>query len=149
VFNLEATSGGHPARLEWFRGCIPMSDRAIESGLYMRKLTRRESIGVMATTIVEHLHAEARWEELIAVSDVVLSNDRRFGWMMVAQASAYGRLLHREFERKYPVPFLIPEHLRARRLMLIARNNSLFQAAEALGWEPVHYKNEQEVKTCS
>jgi hypothetical protein len=59
--------------------------------------------------------------------------------MIVAQASAYGRLLHREFERKYPVPFLIPEHLRARRLHLMERNHSLFQAAEAMGWEPIDY----------
>lgn len=141
VFNLEATSGGHPARLEWFRSCIPMSDRSIESGLYMRKLSRCETVSLMATTVVEHLQTEGRWEELIAVGEVVMQGDRPFGWMIVAQASAYGRLLHRDFETKYPVPFLIPEHLRARRLHLFERNNSLFQAAEAMGWEPIDYSD--------
>jgi regulator of sirC expression with transglutaminase-like and TPR domain len=37
--SLEATSGGHPARTLWYRQNLPMTDRAIESGLYMRTLT--------------------------------------------------------------------------------------------------------------
>jgi regulator of sirC expression with transglutaminase-like and TPR domain len=41
VFNLEITSGGHPARLDWFRQEMPMSDRALAKGLYMRSLPRR------------------------------------------------------------------------------------------------------------
>jgi hypothetical protein len=38
VFNLETTSGAHPARLDWFRQEMPMSDRALSSGLYMRSI---------------------------------------------------------------------------------------------------------------
>ena len=33
--NLEATSGAHPARTLWYRQNLPMSDRAVESGLYL------------------------------------------------------------------------------------------------------------------
>ena len=36
AWNLETTSGAHPARLDWFRQNMPMSERALESGLYMR-----------------------------------------------------------------------------------------------------------------
>ncbi|HEX8534730.1 MAG TPA: hypothetical protein VF662_11230 [Allosphingosinicella sp.] len=55
---------------------------------------------------------------------------------MLMQSWAYGALLQREFERKYPVSCLVPERLRARRLLLMERNNSLIEAAVALGWQP-------------
>ena len=51
--NLEATSGGHPARTAWYRQNQPMSDRSIESGLYMRTLTRREVVALMADVVME------------------------------------------------------------------------------------------------
>jgi hypothetical protein len=136
TFNLETTSGAHPARDVWYRDCFRMSDRAIGSGLYMRTLSRREGAALMATTVAEHLRARGRYEDVIAVCEVILEHDRRAGAVMVMQGSAYGALLHREFEQKYTVPFLVPEHLQARRLRLIERNNSLIDAAEALGWEP-------------
>ncbi|HLL58309.1 MAG TPA: hypothetical protein VK391_00260 [Allosphingosinicella sp.] len=72
VFNVEATSGALPARTQWYRQCLPMSDRAIESGLYMRMLTRRESIVLMAITVAEHLRAEERNEETIALCAIIL-----------------------------------------------------------------------------
>ncbi len=34
--NLEATSGGHEARTDWYRQNLPMTDKAIASGIYMR-----------------------------------------------------------------------------------------------------------------
>jgi regulator of sirC expression with transglutaminase-like and TPR domain len=151
--NLEATSGAHPARLEWFRQCMPMSDRSIESGLYMRTLSRRECVALMATTVLEHLREEKRHEELIKTCGIILDHDPRAGAAMVVQGSAYGALLQREFEAKFPVPLLIPQHLRPRRLLLMERNNSLIEAAEALGWEPTEYDQcdiEQERRrTCS
>lgn len=52
VFNLEAISGGHPARLDWYRRQMPMSDRAVATGLYMRSLTEREAVALMATTVM-------------------------------------------------------------------------------------------------
>src|SRR3954468_16265075 len=61
--NLEATSGALPARTLWYRQNLPMTDRAIESGLYMRTLTRREAIAHMAGTIVDSLMGERRFRE--------------------------------------------------------------------------------------
>lgn len=134
--NLEATSGGHPARDEWYRQKFPMSDRALRSGLYMRPLGRREACALMATTVLEYLYHNARFDDAIGVAEIIVQNYRRAGEVLVAQASAYGQLLEREFCRRFPIPCLIPEPLRSCRLMLIERNNSLLAAAEALGWEP-------------
>ena len=46
VFNLETTSGAHVTRDVWYREKLPMSDRSVESGLYMRALSRREAVAV-------------------------------------------------------------------------------------------------------
>ncbi|HEX8258481.1 MAG TPA: hypothetical protein VF589_12695 [Allosphingosinicella sp.] len=144
TINLETTSGAHPARDVWYRHCFLVNDRAIESGLYMRTLSRREGAALMATTVAEHLRAQGRYEEVIAVCETILEHDRRAGAVMVMQGSAYGVLLHQEFERQYPLPFLIPEQLRARRLRLIERNNSLISAAEALGWSCGEFDSKEE-----
>lgn len=138
AWNLEATSGGHPARLEWFRRHYPITDHALETGIYMRTLSKRESIVAMAMTSLEYLRAEGRQAELIELCSVVLQHDPRNIFAIVVQGSAYGKLLQSEFERTYPNPFLVPERLRARRLFLIERNHSLIETGLALGWSPDH-----------
>jgi hypothetical protein len=85
--------------------------------------------------VLEHLAETKRFAELIKVAQVTLRADPRNIAALVWQANTFGHLLAAEFEAKYPVPYLIPEPLRARRLMLIERNATLFQAAEALGWQ--------------
>lgn len=40
--NVETTSGGRFARDEWYRENMPMTDRAIEAGAYMRALSKAE-----------------------------------------------------------------------------------------------------------
>jgi len=136
TINIEATSGGHPARDIWYRRNFAMSDRALATGLYMRTLSRREGLALMATTLLEHLLAGRRYEEAIAVADVILEHNPRDGQVMVAQASAYGGLIRARFADRYPMPILIPEPLRPLYWLFQQRNDALFAAAEALGWEP-------------
>lgn len=134
--NLEATSGGHPARTLWYRQNLPMTDRAVESGLYLRTLTRREAVAHMASTVVDYLMTEERFQEAIDVAEIILQHYPRDGYTMVKLGSAYGELLRIEFVERYPVPAMIPPALRQRYLMLAQENQHWFQTAEALGWEP-------------
>src|SRR3546814_3715540 len=46
--SIEPTSGGYPTRDVWYRENLPMSDMAVEQGLYLKTLTKRESIAHMA-----------------------------------------------------------------------------------------------------
>lgn len=136
AINIEATSGGHPARDEWFRHNFPMSDRAIESGLYMRTLARREGCALMATTVTSHLWSHRRYEETVAVAKSILQLNPRDGQVDVALASAYAGLIQTEFADKFPVPIVIPEALRTRYRFLCRENEAHFARAEALGWQP-------------
>ncbi len=134
--NLEATSGGHEARAEWYRENLPMTDRAVQSGIYMRTLNKRESIAEMATTVVEFLLDEHRYREAIDVAEAILAVNPRDAFVMVKKGSAIAGLMQTEFIDKYPNPSLVPMALRPHYKMLAAANAKAFRDAEALGWEP-------------
>jgi hypothetical protein len=132
---VEATSGGHFARDEWYRQNMPTSDRAIASGLYMRSLSRMESLAVMATTVVESLMDAGRNQEAVEVCDVILQHSPRDGFTMVKKGTAVARIMQAEFIDLYPSPAAIPQPLRPRYRMLAEQNRQSFEAAGALGWK--------------
>ena len=133
--NLEATSGAHPARTLWYRQNLPMTDRAIESGLYMRTLSRREAVAHMASTVVDFLMAEGRFQEAIAVAEVILQYYPRDGYTLVKLGTAYAERMQVEFHERFPTPTMLPAGLRQRYAIFARQNERAFQAAEALGWE--------------
>lgn len=137
VHNIEATSGGHPARDKWYYEQTPMTDLAIANGLYMRSLTKREGVASMATTVLEHLIGQSRFTEALGVSEAILQHAPRDSYTMVKRGTVFGEMMQAEFTRKYRIPALIPVPLRSRYLMLARKNYSAFETAEALGWEPV------------
>jgi regulator of sirC expression with transglutaminase-like and TPR domain len=136
TLNLETTSGAHPARDAWFRHNMPMSDLALANGLYMRSLGRREGVTLMAHTLLESLMAKGRYGDVIEVADVILDHGPRDVYAMLKKATAGGYIIRTEFEARYRHPFLIPMPQRLRYLSLQRSNETLFAAAEALGWEP-------------
>ena len=137
TFNIEPSNGGQPARNEWYRQSMQISDRAVESGLYLRSLSRRENVALMATTIVEHLLDQREFAQALAVSDVILRHAPRDGYTMVKKGTACSELLHEEIERKYLTPAQIPAPILPRYRQLIEMSRSSFATAEAMGWEPV------------
>lgn len=134
--NLEATSGSHEAPADWYRAKLPMTDRAIESGIYMRTLSKRETIAQMAASVLDSLMAERRFQEAADVADAILAVNPRDAYALVKKGSAMGEMLNAEFHDKYPVPGLIPPALRPRYARLAAANEKAFREAKALGWEP-------------
>lgn len=137
AFNVEATSGGHFARDAWYRENLPMSDRAIESGIYLRTLTRRESVGVMATTVLDFLMDRRRYTEAVSVANTILQTNPRDVYTMVKKGTAIGEIMRIEFTERYALPALIPSNLRARYQQLVEQNQEAFRQAEALGWTPI------------
>jgi regulator of sirC expression with transglutaminase-like and TPR domain len=135
LVNLEATSGALPARDEWIRLSRPMSDRAVASGMYLRSLTRHEAVATMATTLLQHLMDSRRFEEAVAVSEIILRHNPRDGLTLANQGNAFGAMVRAEFLEKYRSGFLIPTHLRPRYARLLQRNHAAFAAARELGWE--------------
>ena len=113
-----------------------MSDRSIESGLYLRTHTDRETVAVMATTVLDYLAGVGRNEEALNVADTILAANPKDGYTMVPKGSVIAAIMQTEFVGKYPVPAFIPSTLRPRYVELAAANSKAFADAEALGWEP-------------
>lgn len=134
AYNLETTSGAMPARDIWIRKGNPMTDEAIANGLYMQKLSRRETAAVMATLLIEYFAHKHEYEKVIAISDVVLAHYPKEIASMLWKGSAYGQLSVKYFERRYPRPNLIPPEERDYFRYLGEQNRFWFAKAEALGW---------------
>jgi regulator of sirC expression with transglutaminase-like and TPR domain len=134
AYNIEATDGGNPARDIWYRENFPISDRAIESGIYLRTLNKREGIATMATTVVETLISQGAFQQAVDLSDIILKINPRETHAMLKRGTAIGHLIREEFAERFPGEALIPHPLRPRYKWLISENAKMFIQAEALGW---------------
>lgn len=134
--NVETTNGAHLTRDEWYREKMPMSERAIETGVYMRALTKTEGVALLATTLLEYLEREARYQDVVGVADLILRANPRDALTMVKRGSAFAHIMQAEFLNKFPSPASIPPNLRSRYLMLAESNRRAFEDAERLGWRP-------------
>lgn len=133
AYNIEATNGGNPARDIWYRENFPISDRAIESGIYLRSLSKREGIVTMATTVVESLIKQGAFQQAVDVCDIILKINPRETHAMLKRGTAIGYMIV-EFDRAFPDEALIPSPLKPRYQWLLSENAKMFAQAEALGW---------------
>lgn len=132
--NLEATSGANPTRDIWYRQQSPMTDQAIANGIYLRPLSKKETVAVMTLTLVENYMKQRQYRQAIDVADLVLEYAPKSVDAMLHKGSACARLIGGRFERKYPTPNLIPPEERPYFEYLARNNRYWFQRAEALGW---------------
>ena len=132
--NLETTSGANPTRDEWYRKQMPMTDEAIANGLYLQKLSKKETAVVMATILAEYYFERHELEKTIIISDIQLAHYPKYDVAMLTKGSSFYLLLEREFVKKYPNPNMIPINERARLKYLSDSNRFWFEKAESLGW---------------
>jgi len=134
-WNLEATSGAGFTRESYYRKRMPeMTDAAIANGLFLRGLTRDETIVVMASGIVTHLTDTGRLEDAAAVSDRLLSHAPNFLHTKLTRADVLGHLFNRDVVDRYKFARNIPPDARAYADELYQQNVAAFAEAEALGW---------------
>ncbi|WP_165595551.1 transglutaminase family protein [Methylovorus sp. MM2] len=134
LINIEATSGAKPARDIWYRQNNPMTDQAIANGVYLRALSKKETVATMTFTLAEHYMDTQEYEKVIDVTDLVLEYAPKSVDAMVLKGTASGRLVKERYVSKYPTPNLIPLEQRAAFESLAHNNQYWFQQAETLGW---------------
>ncbi|CAN7257754.1 hypothetical protein LJR235_001078 [Pararhizobium sp. LjRoot235] len=136
VWNLEATSGGGFTRDVWYRQKLPMSDKAVANGVYLRSLSHGESAALIASFLVERQIDAGAFENAISVSDVLLRHYPTFAYGLVKKGSAFSGLLRRELAGKYTRMEDIPADLKAKADQWYGQNMQAFARAEAMGWRP-------------
>lgn len=143
--NLEATSGANPAREEWIRQQFPtITDKAMDNGIYLQPLSKRETAVLMAGLLAEHYFKQEEYQRVIALADLLLEHYPKDVLNIARKGAAYGRLAaqygaerRRLAAKAPPPPTWYYEHL--------SRNNHLwFTKAEALGWRQETKQEEQQ-----
>lgn len=134
VYNLEATSGGGPARDSHYNQLGPITPRALRNGVYLKPLDERETLAVIGVVVMEALLKLGLYEDAIAVGDLLLEYHPSYAYVMVKQGSGYYNLMRTEFIERYPNSNAVPAHLHGRFTYLSNQNRFVFQKAEALGW---------------
>lgn len=141
AYNLETTSGGFPARDEWYREKMPMRDEATKSGVYLKTLTRKQSVAVVGEILVEHAMQTRDYRTAIALSNLILKQYPEFAWALIERGVAYSGLIDTEFRPKYARPMDIPEKLVPKYLSYVHESKSSFDKLDALGWRPEEGKD--------
>jgi regulator of sirC expression with transglutaminase-like and TPR domain len=149
-YNLETTSGANPARDVWYREQMPMTDESIAKGVYLRPLTKKETVAIMVNTLAEHYFEQGEFEKAITISNLTLEYYPRDVEAMVRKGSAYYRLLGKYYLEKYRSPDEIPDRAKGHYQYLSQSNLQWFAKAEALGWrQPTKEEDEKYIQKVS
>ncbi len=133
-FNLEATSGAGFTSDGWIQKNMPMTPEALANGIYMRPLTKKETVGVMLGTLMEWYHLQGQEEAVLAVATLALAQDPQDVAALLHMAGAYYGMRRREFEATYARPSDVPLMLRPRLSQLDQSIQFWRGKAESLGW---------------
>lgn len=136
TFNIEATSGGHPARDAWYHQNLPMTQTAIDNGVYMRSLPRQKLAALIATVVLEHLIDEGQYIEAIGVGSVLLEFYPEYAYILAKMGDAFASIMDRDFHEIWPDPANVPPDMRDYYNFLANSNHRAFSMAEQLGWQP-------------
>jgi len=134
TINIEATSGGHPARTEWYQKNLPMLPQAISNGMFMDKLTSEQTIAVLGHDLASHLLRIEDNENAILVSEKLIPLFPNYAPLYMVQGSGYFKLIERDFQKKYPDTTDIPKELYPQFIRYMEQNAISFQKVNELGW---------------
>lgn len=144
TYNLEATNGANPTRDVWYRQQMPMTDQSIANGVYLKPLSKKETVALMAETLTEHYLDQHEYEKTITLSDLILEYYPKDVTVMIRKSNAYYDLLHKYYAQKYPSPHDIPDRAKGHYLYLAQNNRQWAEKARSLGWQ--EWRREEDEK---
>ncbi|MEI2454557.1 transglutaminase family protein [Lysobacter firmicutimachus] len=131
--NVEATSFGTKSDNS-YQIELNITPRAVQSGIYLRTLTRKETIAVMLETLMEHYNETGAQARRLALTDLVLEQDPRNVAAILHRGSACTRLAKQRFADLRVSPDALSRAQRQDFERLGRCNADAFAKAEALGW---------------
>jgi regulator of sirC expression with transglutaminase-like and TPR domain len=134
VWNLEPTSGGGFSRDAWYRKDLPMTDKAVAEGTYLRALSSEEAVALIVLQTAETHMRAGRYEQSVVAANVLLRHFPRFAHAMVVKGSSYTMIMRRDILANYAREIDMPPEVSAYADMLYFESQSAFVGAEALGW---------------
>lgn len=136
LYNLETTSGAGFARDAWMRQQFDMTDESLKSGIYMQPLSKKETVALMAGTLLEFYGKQNHQMQRRLLAALLLQHSPKNVAAILHEREAVLAMWNQEFVRKYPTPGDIPQDKQARFLELSAQIQALENQAFKLGWRP-------------
>ena len=141
-YNLETTSGAGFTRDVWIRQQFPMTDKALAAGIYLRPLTKKQTVLVMVGTLMEFYDRQGLHRQRIAMARLVLEFNSKDVAAILHAHQGYRGLWLQEFANRYPTLNDIPVKQHARYAELEENLRTLLERAYGLGWRPLDQASE-------
>lgn len=133
--NIEATNPGSLPDDTYIHQ-LHISTVAIQSGIYLRTTTSRETVAVMLSPL-ESVYAHARPPAyLLGLSELARQLDPKNADALVFEADAYFLELGHRYLVRHLTPEMLPPPQRADFNALLNSNVQLMNQVEAMGWHP-------------
>ncbi len=143
TFNLETTSGAHPARDIWYKEGFHISDLALKQGAYLDKLSKRETVAVMINTLLQYYFEQKMYGQVIALAKLMLKTYPKSVSAIIYISSAYNELLKEHNLWQYRIPSEVPEEKRRLFKYITYYLNGYHDVALQLGWQPPTAEQEE------
>lgn len=142
-FNIEATKPGSPPDSTYINE-MHVTPLAIQSGIYLRTTTPRETIAAM-TEPLEGIYAHARPPGfLLGLSNMEERLDPKNASGYVSEANAYFLTLAQRYLAHHLTPEVLPPRQRADFNALYDDNTRVMHKVEAMGWAPPSQAGDRE-----
>ena len=136
VEHLETTSGAQPQRIVWQREILPMTDTAIEAGMYMKRLTKRQQVTVMGEALLQMSHERGDHRERIELAELILSHFPECDVALLHIVDASRSLIMEKIVPLYRHPGEMPPDILAKFEAWAFSHDHAVSALDRLGWQP-------------
>lgn len=136
VWNVETTNGGNPARDEWYLERFQISQLAIDSGVYLTDLTKKQFLAELVGILVSKYRQVADYNAALQYADLMLQLNSRSVTGLVQKGALLGWLGH-TFQETIKSENRPPTAAEKQTLELYrTESESYIEKAKSLGWEP-------------
>lgn len=133
--NIEATSGGTKSDSK-YQAELGITSKAVASGIYLRPLSRRESLLVLVGTLMQFYEQNRAPEQVMLLTDAALGVDPKNIVALLVRRNAYRRIVYERYAKQYPTPDLMPLSMRDGYMDIYRNQVALARKIENLGWVP-------------
>lgn len=134
--NIETTDRAQVVPDQFYFDKSAISKLALESKTYLQPLTRKQSIAVMATVLVEHYERQGNWRASIEVAQLILQYYPNYAYAMIKIGNGYFMLLSEQVAIVKERGTYTPAE-KEYADQLYQQNLTWFRKAEELGWRAV------------
>jgi hypothetical protein len=136
VWNVEATNGGHSMRDEWLMQQFAIEKASIDSGVYMKDLTKREYLAELIGGVVSLYRERKQYQRALELTEIVLALNPNSLIGLVHKGAIYAWLgynLEAELSRTGRSP--TPEEI-VKLELCRSESTKYINRATLLGWHP-------------